>query len=314
MEGRPLLGVLRGLVLDGEEQADFAADPSGYMQRAGYDDVSADDMGEAIGLVADTLPPDVAHAVTTAAAGPEGEAAGDEGATGMLERLASIDAEDVPPLPIPPPAEPGDDVDDGLDDTDTLDDGGDATAFGDVTTDFDDAAAIDADAGADADGLADRDEDGAADAEVGDRNEDGSVDHRAEGEDDGDADMFGPDFDPFAEEAAEPSLESVEATDGAVRFADAHDVDDDPIDFGEGIGTADAAAAPGGPAEDTDPDASFAPDDAFGSDAGFEEPALDEPSEMDAAYGEDADLGDGLDDGYDDDTGSGGDVDDIGLF
>ena len=295
MEGQPLLGVLRGLILDGEEQADFAADPSGYMQRAGHDGVTTEDLGEAVGLVADTLPPDVAHAVTTAAAGPEGEAAGDEGATGILERLASIDADDVPPLPIPPPAEPVDDVDDGIDDTGTLDEGGDATAFGDVTTDFDDDDVAPEDAG------------------IADRNEDGGVDSDAahdapEGNDD-DADVFGPDFDPFAEEAAEPSLAQVEADGGEVPFASVHDVDDDPIDFGEGV-----AAAPGTHADDADLDEAFAPDDdAFGSDAGFEEPALDEQSELDAGYAEEPQADDGLDDGFDDD-GPDSDVDDIGLF
>ena len=62
MEGQPLLGVLRGLILDDGAQAEFTADPSGYMQRAGYDDISEEDLSEAVSLVADTLPPDVAHA------------------------------------------------------------------------------------------------------------------------------------------------------------------------------------------------------------------------------------------------------------
>ena len=33
MEGQPLLGVLRGLILDDGAQAEFTADPSGYTAR-----------------------------------------------------------------------------------------------------------------------------------------------------------------------------------------------------------------------------------------------------------------------------------------
>ena len=105
MEGQPLLGVLRGLILDDGAQADFTADPSGYMQRAGYDDMSEDDLSEAVSLVADTLPPDVAHAVTTAAAPPRAGPRGDGGALGMLGRLADIDSDDVAPLEVPEPSE-----------------------------------------------------------------------------------------------------------------------------------------------------------------------------------------------------------------
>ena len=95
MEGQPLLGVLRGLILDDGAQAEFTADPSGYMQRAGYDDISEEDLSEAVSAVADTLPPDVAHAVSTAAAPPDG-AGDDGGALGMLERLAEIDSRRSP--------------------------------------------------------------------------------------------------------------------------------------------------------------------------------------------------------------------------
>jgi hypothetical protein len=133
MEGQPLLGVLRGLILDDGEQAEFNADPSGYMQRAGYDDISEEDLGEAVSLVADTLPPDVAHAVNTAAAPPDG-AEDDGGALGMLGRLAEIDTDQIAPLEVP---EPMADYapDDGLgwaveDDS--------ASSFGDVDQGFDD--------------------------------------------------------------------------------------------------------------------------------------------------------------------------------
>lgn len=136
MEGQPLLGVLRGLILDDGAQAEFTADPSGYMQRAGYDDISEDDLGEAVSLVADTLPPDVAHAVTTAAAPPDGADGADAGDGGlaMLGRLAEIDADGVAPLEVP---EPVDDYspDDGLGWQVEDDSGG---SFGDVNQDFDD--------------------------------------------------------------------------------------------------------------------------------------------------------------------------------
>jgi hypothetical protein len=133
MEGQPLLGVLRGLILDDGAQADFTADPSGYMQRAGYDDISEEDLSEAVSLVADTLPPDVAHAVTTAAAPPDG-AEDDGGALGMLGRLAELDPDDIAPLEVP---EPVTDYapDDGLGWT-VEDDS--ASSFGDIDQDFDD--------------------------------------------------------------------------------------------------------------------------------------------------------------------------------
>lgn len=136
MEGQPLLGVLRGLILDDGAQAEFTADPSGYMQRAGYDDISEDDLSEAVSLVADTLPPDVAHAVTTAAAPPEGTDGADAGDGGLalLGRLAEIDPDDVAPLEVPEPVDdynPDDGLGWGAED--------DATgSFGDVNQDFDD--------------------------------------------------------------------------------------------------------------------------------------------------------------------------------
>ncbi len=133
MEGTPLLDVMRGLILEPEAQADFAADPSGYMQRFGYDDVPEDDLREAVGLVADTLPPDVAHAVNTAAAAEPGGDDFDEGAVGLLSRISTVEVtESVVP-----------DLDDLPADDAAYDDGSfggdhDATTFGDVTRDFDD--------------------------------------------------------------------------------------------------------------------------------------------------------------------------------
>jgi hypothetical protein len=65
--GKPLLDVLRDLMLDPDEQAAFADDPSRYLAQYGYEDVEADHLNEAFSLVADTLPPDVAQTVTAAA-------------------------------------------------------------------------------------------------------------------------------------------------------------------------------------------------------------------------------------------------------
>jgi hypothetical protein len=325
MEGQPLLGVLRGLILDGEEQASYNADPSGYMQRAGYDDMSADDLGEAVSLVADTLPPDVAHAVTTAAATPEG-AEGD-GAAGILDRLASIDADDVPPLDVPPPVELAPDE---VEDADAYA-GDDATAFGD--TDLDDGLdepGADGAAGDAGDEPADRAE-GGRDDDTDDTDADGA-DGAGPGDtydtgDDMDADALSGGFDPFAEEAAEPSLAEAEAG-GPIDFRDAADVDDDPIDFGEegvvpdfGSGAegldapppgmeAGLAAAPAPP--EAGDEEGFGADD-FGADATLEgegtladdpfaEDAYGDPYDGDAAAQPDEgelDLDDGGDLGFD---------------
>jgi hypothetical protein len=65
--GKPLLDVLRDLMLDPDEQAAFADDPSRYLAQYGYEDVEADHLNEAFSLVADTLPPDVAQAVASTA-------------------------------------------------------------------------------------------------------------------------------------------------------------------------------------------------------------------------------------------------------
>jgi hypothetical protein len=132
MEGTPLLDVMRGLILEPEAQADIAADPSGYMQRFGYDDVPEDDLREAVGLVADTLPPDVAHAVNTAAAAEPGDDAYGDGTVGLLGRISTAEVTEsvVPDLgELPDDAGPdgfGDDLA-----------GDDATTFGQVTRDFD---------------------------------------------------------------------------------------------------------------------------------------------------------------------------------
>jgi hypothetical protein len=297
MEGQPLLGVLRGLILDDGAQAEFTADPSGYMQRAGYDDISEDDLGEAVSLVADTLPPDVAHAVTTAAAPPEGADGADAGDGGlaMLGRLAEIDADGVTPLEVP---EPVDDYspDDGLGWQVEDDSGG---SFGDVNQDFDDFDAF-ADEAAEPEfhegdqvplSEAHNVDDDPVDIEV-------DVDVNA---------GHGPDADP------DPEAEL-----GFGEGSNAPDVHDDAPD---------TAAEPAEPAEAAHDDNLV---DAFGSDASFDEGGdtsdIDDPAATldgdDDPYGEaDGYEGDAGDPGADDidhvdDRGEHPDAggDDIGFF
>jgi hypothetical protein len=78
--GRSLLEILRDVAVDPGEQAALAemgAVP--YLARHGFHDVDADDVREAVDLVADTLPPEVAQTLTLAgsdvvrAAGLRGE-------------------------------------------------------------------------------------------------------------------------------------------------------------------------------------------------------------------------------------------------
>lgn len=112
--GKPLLDVLREVVLDPAKQAAFSGDPSGYLAEYGYEDVPADDVSEALSLVADTLPPEAAQAVAAAA-------------------------------PVAP-ASPADELGDLGDDLGTdLEGDLEGDAFGDVTPDFDAFAAGTAD-------------------------------------------------------------------------------------------------------------------------------------------------------------------------
>lgn len=91
MVGKSLLELLRDVAVDPAEQAalqEVGVIP--YLARHGYEDVDLEDLREATGLVADTLPPDVAQ--TLAFDGPE-----------------LIDP-DQPPPPNPPNAAPVDHV------------------------------------------------------------------------------------------------------------------------------------------------------------------------------------------------------------
>jgi hypothetical protein len=295
MEGTPLLDVMRGLILEPEAQADFAADPSGYMQRFGYDDVPEDDLREAVGLVADTLPPDVAHAVNTAAASDpaEDDAYGD-GTVGLLGRISTVEVTEsvVPELDELPDA-PADD--DGFDDG--FADEHDATTFGDVTRDFDEDAgegaaegAADDDAATEADDLGELDDAG-----------DAALD---EGEIAADA----------AGEAADDAGALADAAGGDVSFGDGG-FDDTPApdSFGagepEGFGQGSTAevddpaltdeGAFDGGLDDVDDDASFAPEPPPEPEAEIEPEADAEPGAFDdATYDDSFDEGAGdFDDG-----------------
>jgi hypothetical protein len=78
MDGMSLLDVLRGVMLDPAEQAVYDADPGAYLEQYGYQDVDAADLSEAFGLVADTLPVEVARAAWTGESGPEAPTLGDD--------------------------------------------------------------------------------------------------------------------------------------------------------------------------------------------------------------------------------------------
>lgn len=89
--GKSLLEVLRTVALDADEQSAFEADPGGYLGQHGYDDVPVDDLTEAVGLMADTLPPDEAEAVGPIG-GPTG--AGAEGGASWVDALQRLDDPD----------------------------------------------------------------------------------------------------------------------------------------------------------------------------------------------------------------------------
>jgi hypothetical protein len=78
MDGMSLLDVLRGVMLDPAEQAVYDADPGAYLEQYGYQDVDPADLSEAFGLVADTLPVEMARAAWTGESGPEAPTLGDD--------------------------------------------------------------------------------------------------------------------------------------------------------------------------------------------------------------------------------------------
>jgi hypothetical protein len=94
MDGMSLLDVLRGVMLDPAEQAAYNADPGAYLGQYGYDDVDPADLSEAFGLVADTLPPEVAQAAWQASADHGDAAFG--GVTTEYDTQSGVDAGAAP--------------------------------------------------------------------------------------------------------------------------------------------------------------------------------------------------------------------------
>jgi hypothetical protein len=241
MEGTPLLDVMRGLILEPEAQADFAADPSGYMQRFGYEDVPEEDLREAVGLVADTLPPDVAHAVNTAAAEPGDDDAYGDGTVGLLGRISTAEVTEsvVPDLEDLPPDDAG--PDDAFDDDLA---GDDTTTFGDVTRDFDEGADDTGDTGnvdTDTDVEEDRLDEPDDDVSFGDGGIDDSFDDTPEAFGQGRASFYTDDADDLGIEPDDPGFDDGYAVDDVPAAApdvplvdDTADYDEGPDDYDEG--------------------------------------------------------------------------------
>jgi hypothetical protein len=80
------LGVARDLMLDADAKAAYEADPDGYLAARGFDGLSPADVTDAVGFVAETLPPGPAAALSD----PDG---GDDALT--LARLAQLDPTEV---------------------------------------------------------------------------------------------------------------------------------------------------------------------------------------------------------------------------
>jgi hypothetical protein len=102
------LDMAQELMQDAAAKAAFDADPTGFLAARGFDGLSPDDLTDAVGFVAETLPPETAQALADADA--DGDA---------LARLAQVE-----PV-VDEPADPDDATDlpgvDGFDDGDLLD-------------------------------------------------------------------------------------------------------------------------------------------------------------------------------------------------
>lgn len=146
--GKPLLDVLRDVVLDPAEQAAFTADPATYLAQYGYDDVPAEHLTEAFGLVADTLPPDVAHAVADASA-PVAESVGDDTAAFDAATTDTFGTDTFGTVTAELPDDVDAAVDDVMDEVDDVDPGDDlSVGFGEgevADTSFDQATLADDD-------------------------------------------------------------------------------------------------------------------------------------------------------------------------
>ena len=84
MSGGTFLEMAQDLVHDAGAKAAFDADPDGFLAERGFDGLTAADVTDAVGFVADTLPADAARQLTET----EGDGEG-------LARLAQLDPSDV---------------------------------------------------------------------------------------------------------------------------------------------------------------------------------------------------------------------------
>jgi hypothetical protein len=204
--GKPLLDVLREMMLDPSEQSAYADDPQRYMAQFGYEDVDTEHLNEAFSLVADTLPPDQAQAVADTAPGPLDQGAGaadadlDDGLDAGLTSVGAdtADLNGIDALRPAPEAHDGDSdgadgafggVSDGFDLTEGFDDVATDGGFGSGDVDLDDPVTDSADVddqGDIDDGVGSGDL-GADDSPVdfGGGSEDPSVSVLAEADDDG---------------------------------------------------------------------------------------------------------------------------------
>lgn len=58
-----VIEVLRVLIVDDGERAKFGTDPSGYLVAQGLDDLAGEDVAEALPIVCDRVPDDLAESV-----------------------------------------------------------------------------------------------------------------------------------------------------------------------------------------------------------------------------------------------------------
>jgi hypothetical protein len=84
MSAPSFLGMAQDLLLDADAKAAFEADPDGFLAARGFAGLSPADLADAVGFVADTLPPGPAEALTAPDAGGD-----------ALARLAQIDPVDL---------------------------------------------------------------------------------------------------------------------------------------------------------------------------------------------------------------------------
>lgn len=102
--GKSLLEILRQVAVDPAEQAALAETGAGpYLARHGFPDVEVDDVREAVSLVADTLPPEVAQALAPV----QSELAPPADRTGPPQVAAFGDAAEDLERVLPDPADAG---------------------------------------------------------------------------------------------------------------------------------------------------------------------------------------------------------------